>query len=49
MADEAYHQVLAFMRREFDTGLVNQLNDKQLYRVRRYVQTIQRHEERERA
>lgn len=49
LARRDYHQVLAFMRREFDTGLVNQLNDKQLYRVRRYVQTIQRNEERERA
>ncbi|MBS0476269.1 MAG: hypothetical protein JSR28_14140 [Proteobacteria bacterium] len=44
-----YHQVLAFMRREFDTGLVHQLGPQQLYRVRRYVQTIQRNEERERA
>lgn len=44
-----YLLVLDFMRREFDTGLVNQLNDTQLHRVRCYVQKIQRNEERERA
>lgn len=44
-----YNQVVAFMRREFDTGLVHQLNGQQLYRVRRYVETIQRKEEKEQA
>jgi len=37
------------MRSEFNTGLVNQLNSQQLYRVRRYVEAIQRNEERNRA
>ena len=45
----AYNQVVTFMRREFDTGLVNKLNSQQLYRVRRYVQTIHRNAEREQA
>ena len=44
-----YNKVVAFMRSEFNTGLVNQLNSHQLYRVRRYVEAIQRNEERNRA
>lgn len=44
-----YNKVVAFMRSEFNTGLVNQLHGQQLYRVRRYVETIQRNEEKERA
>ena len=45
----AYNQVVSFMRRELGTGLVRQLHGQQLYRVRRYVETIQRNEEEERA
>ena len=45
----AYNQVVSFMRRELGTGLVRQLHGQQLYRVRRYVDTIQRNEEEERA
>ena len=44
-----YNKVVAFMRSEFNTGLVNQLHGQQLYRVRRYVETIHRNEEKERA
>lgn len=44
-----YRKVLAFMRREFETALVHQLGARQLYRLRRYVETMQRSEERERA
>ena len=44
-----YNKVVAFMRDKFNTCLVNQLHGQQLYRVRRYVETIQRNEEKERA
>ena len=42
--------VPAFMRRELGTAMVNQVHgERDLHRLRRYVQTIQRNEERERA
>ena len=45
-----YNLVLEFMRRELGTGMVNQVQGaRELHRLRRYVQTIQRNEERERA
>ncbi len=45
-----YNLVLDFMRRELGTGMVNQVQGaRELHRLRRYVQTIQRNEERERA
>lgn len=45
-----YNLVLEFMRRELGTAMVNQVQgERELHRLRRYVQTIQRNEERERA
>lgn len=45
-----YNLVLDFMRRELGTAMVNQVQgERELHRLRRYVQTIQRNEERERA
>ncbi len=41
----AYIRVLDFMRREFNTALVNELDARQVFRVRRYVEVIQRREE----
>lgn len=44
-----YYRVLDFMRAEFGTAMVKELSGQQLYRLRRYVETIQRKEEKERA
>lgn len=41
-------KVLEFMRREFNTAMVIELKPEQVYRVRRYVETVRKNE-RERA
>ena len=43
---DARSRVLAFMRREFNTTLVVELNADQLKRLRSYVETVKRNEER---
>ena len=42
-------KVLDFMREQFGTGLVQQLHGQALFRLRRYVETVQRNQEREQA
>lgn len=49
MPEHQYNQVLAFMRREMGTALVHELDAHQVYRLQRYVQTIQSNVERKRA
>lgn len=44
-----YNRVVTFMREQLGTGLVQQVHGQALFRLRRYVETIQRNEEKERA
>ncbi len=44
-----YNRVVTFMREQLGTGLVQQLHGQALFRLRRYVETVQRNQEREQA
>lgn len=44
-----YNRVVTFMREQLGTGLVQQVHGQSLFRLRRYVETIQRNQEGEQA